>query len=53
LGDPGFQETEGVLAQWFARHAVMAAIIRPDHYIYGVAAEVASLIRQLKALKLD
>lgn len=53
LGDAGFRETEGVLAQWFARHAAIAAIVRPDHYVYGVASDAAALVRQLAALRLD
>jgi 3-(3-hydroxy-phenyl)propionate hydroxylase len=30
-------ELDGVLARWFARHGCHAAIVRPDHYVYGVA----------------
>jgi 3-(3-hydroxy-phenyl)propionate hydroxylase len=31
-------EDEGVAAAWFARHGCVAALIRPDHYVYGCAA---------------
>ncbi len=31
-------ETEGVAADWFQRHACVAALVRPDNYVYGVAA---------------
>jgi 3-(3-hydroxy-phenyl)propionate hydroxylase len=31
-------ETEGVLAGWFRRHECHAALVRPDHYVYGSAA---------------
>jgi 3-(3-hydroxy-phenyl)propionate hydroxylase len=31
-------ECDGVLAAWFTRHKCCAAIVRPDHYVYGVAA---------------
>ena len=47
---PGFavlarpEERDGILAAWFARHGVIAAIIRPDHYVYGVAEDSAALI---------
>lgn len=36
-------ENDGVLAAWFARRACSAAIVRPDHYVYGVAADQAAL----------
>ncbi|MEY3639928.1 MAG: hypothetical protein RIR68_3061, partial [Pseudomonadota bacterium] len=36
LGTIAFTEAEGVLQQWFEKHGVQAAIVRPDHYIYGV-----------------
>ncbi|MFO1274193.1 MAG: bifunctional 3-(3-hydroxy-phenyl)propionate/3-hydroxycinnamic acid hydroxylase [Rubrivivax sp.] len=36
-------ETEGVVAAWMARHGVHAAIVRPDHYTFGAAADGASL----------
>ena len=52
-GPRDWQETEGVLAQWFVRHAAIAAIVRPDHYVYGVASDAAALVRQLAALRLD
>ena len=31
------QEQDGVLRDWFARHKVAAALVRPDHYVFGVA----------------
>jgi 3-(3-hydroxy-phenyl)propionate hydroxylase len=34
-------EEEGVAAGWFARHGVQAALVRPDNYVYGVAADAA------------
>jgi 3-(3-hydroxy-phenyl)propionate hydroxylase len=30
-------ELDGVLARWFGRHGCCAAVVRPDHYVYGVA----------------
>jgi 3-(3-hydroxy-phenyl)propionate hydroxylase len=30
-------ELDGVLARWFDRHGCRAAVVRPDHYVYGVA----------------
>jgi 3-(3-hydroxy-phenyl)propionate hydroxylase len=50
LGTPGFTETEGVLARWFERHACRAALVRPDHYVYGVASDASQLSMQLASL---
>jgi 3-(3-hydroxy-phenyl)propionate hydroxylase len=36
-------EAEGVVAAWMARHGVNAAIVRPDHYTFGAAADAAAL----------
>ena len=46
-------ETEGVLAGWFQRHACAAAIVRPDHYVYAVAATAHALQAELAALALN
>lgn len=37
-------ERDGILAAWFTRHGVTAALIRPDHYVYGVDNDVAALL---------
>ncbi len=38
--DPAaLRERDGVLASWFDRHGCAAAIVRPDHYVYGVVTE--------------
>lgn len=37
------EETEGVLANWFDRHGVIAAIVRPDHYVFGTARNATKL----------
>jgi 3-(3-hydroxy-phenyl)propionate hydroxylase len=50
VGGSGLQEQDGILAAWFARHGCVAAIVRPDHYVYGAAkslVDVAPLLRQL------
>jgi 3-(3-hydroxy-phenyl)propionate hydroxylase len=52
LGTDSFQETEGVLAAWFQRQGVHAALVRPDHYVYGVAATPEALREQLTVLRL-
>ena len=39
-------EADGVLAAWFKRNQCAAALVRPDHYVYGVASTISE-IRQL------
>jgi len=34
-------EAEGVVARWMERHGCRAALVRPDHYVYGTAASSA------------
>jgi len=36
-------EAEGVVAAWMRRHACHAALLRPDHYVFGTAASAAGL----------
>ncbi len=43
-------ELDGVVAGWLARHGVRAAVVRPDHYVYGVAGDGASLFALVAAL---
>jgi 3-(3-hydroxy-phenyl)propionate hydroxylase len=33
----GLDESDGVLAAWFARHRCEAVLVRPDHYVFGTA----------------
>jgi 3-(3-hydroxy-phenyl)propionate hydroxylase len=42
-GPRALQERDGVAAAWFARHGVLAALVRPDHYVFGVAADAMQL----------
>ena len=42
-------EADGVVAAWMARHGVHAAIVRPDHYTYGSAADAACVHTLLAA----
>ncbi|HET6333717.1 MAG TPA: bifunctional 3-(3-hydroxy-phenyl)propionate/3-hydroxycinnamic acid hydroxylase [Polyangiales bacterium] len=49
-------ETEGVATAWFTRHRVHAALVRPDHYVFGAAADAAglsALIDAFRATRLD
>ena len=50
LGTPELAETEGVLQNWFERQGCSAALVRPDHYVYGVASDARQLATQLAAL---
>jgi len=46
-------ESDGVVAAWMARHGAHAAIVRPDHYVFGSAADsacVRSLVADWRAL---
>jgi len=43
LGSPPLVETEPVLSGWMDRLGVEAVIVRPDHYVYGVAGSVSEL----------
>jgi 3-(3-hydroxy-phenyl)propionate hydroxylase len=36
-------EEANVVADWFARQQCAAAIVRPDHYVFGVAGDATSL----------
>ena len=45
--------SEGVVAQWFDTHNCTAAVVRPDHYVYGVARDEATLDRMLKEVAKD
>jgi len=44
------EEVDGILAQWFEKNACGAALVRPDHYVYGVAASPGELDRRLEAM---
>ena len=42
-------EADDVVNQWFQRHQCEAALVRPDHYVYGIAtttADVAALLHE-------
>ncbi|HET9206077.1 MAG TPA: bifunctional 3-(3-hydroxy-phenyl)propionate/3-hydroxycinnamic acid hydroxylase [Burkholderiaceae bacterium] len=43
IGERGAPETQGVVAAWMRRHQCHAALLRPDHYVFGVAATPAEL----------
>jgi 3-(3-hydroxy-phenyl)propionate hydroxylase len=45
--------SQGVVAQWFDTHNCTAAVVRPDHYVYGVARDEGALDRMLKEVAKD
>ncbi|WP_206735080.1 bifunctional 3-(3-hydroxy-phenyl)propionate/3-hydroxycinnamic acid hydroxylase [Bosea sp. Tri-44] len=50
--DNAVTERDGVLARWFAAHGCRAAIVRPDHYVFGTAADdvaLGALLDELRA----
>jgi len=49
-GEGSLEEVDGILAQWFEKNECSAALVRPDHYVYGVAASAGELDRQLDAM---
>ncbi len=51
IGSHGCEDTDGITHNWFARHACSAAIVRPDHYVYGVASSPDQLASQLQSLQ--
>ncbi len=50
VGGRGFQEQDGVVARWFDRNACVAAVVRPDHYVYAVASSMDEVDPILKNL---
>lgn len=43
VGPQALAETEGVVAAWMHKHACHAALLRPGHYVFGVAPTAAEL----------
>ncbi len=48
LGGDGLAETEGVAAAWFRRHRCRAALVRPDHYVFGIAETAVQAVAQVE-----
>ena len=49
--EAGEVEQDGVLARWFDRHGCVGAIVRPDHYVFGVLPDNAALPALLSNLQ--
>jgi 3-(3-hydroxy-phenyl)propionate hydroxylase len=43
LSQPDSQEAQGVVQAWLDKRGCHAALVRPDHYVYGTAADSAQL----------
>jgi 3-(3-hydroxy-phenyl)propionate hydroxylase len=43
IGGDGMREREGVVAGWFDRNRCVAAVVRPDHYVFGTARDLRSI----------
>ncbi len=41
LGGTHSTDSDGLAAAWFERHDCRAAIVRPDHYVYGVLRDLS------------
>ena len=50
VGPSDLAERDGVLAGWFDRHGCVGAIVRPDHYVYGVLHGIGDAAPMLGAL---
>jgi 3-(3-hydroxy-phenyl)propionate hydroxylase len=48
--DLQLQECDDVISAWLVKFKVAYALIRPDHYVYGVGSDAGGLHRQLGAL---
>ncbi len=44
------REEDGVVARWFGRYDCAAAIVRPDHYVFGVSTDAQSTAAMLSEL---
>ncbi|WP_085940157.1 bifunctional 3-(3-hydroxy-phenyl)propionate/3-hydroxycinnamic acid hydroxylase [Azospirillum sp. B4] len=50
-GRDGLSEADGILTACFRTHDCAAALVRPDHYVYGVATGPQGLTAHLAALR--
>lgn len=49
LTDDDVEDTTGTFTNWFQEHNAMGVLLRPDHYVYGVAktsADMESLVQR-------
>jgi 3-(3-hydroxy-phenyl)propionate hydroxylase len=50
IGGQRLAERDGVVANWFDRHQCVAALVRPDHYVYAVLKSLDELRPVLRDL---
>jgi 3-(3-hydroxy-phenyl)propionate hydroxylase len=50
IGREDLQEQDGIVARWFEENECVGAVIRPDHYVYGVIRGPDEAISMLRAL---
>ncbi len=53
LGTPSWIEADAILSNWFKSMACEAALLRPDHYVFGVAttgSQLSDILDQLKSM---
>jgi 3-(3-hydroxy-phenyl)propionate hydroxylase len=43
IGGDGMRERDGIVAGWFDRNGCVAAVVRPDHYVFGTAQDLRSI----------
>ncbi|HEY2254830.1 MAG TPA: bifunctional 3-(3-hydroxy-phenyl)propionate/3-hydroxycinnamic acid hydroxylase [Variovorax sp.] len=48
LSAGAWQEHDGVVRAWMERHGCHAALVRPDHYVFGAAADAKELAELLR-----
>ena len=53
IGGKGMKERERVVAGWFKQRGCIAALVRPDHYVYGVADSLSKLESLLHEQKMS
>jgi len=46
-----YEESEGVARAWFEKNGCTSALVRPDHYVYGVARNATELETQKAAME--
>lgn len=51
IGGDGLQEQDGVAARWFDSHNAIAALVRPDCYVYGAFESLEELPSALNILR--
>ena len=44
----GLAEADGMLARWFEAQGCGAALVRPDHIVYGVATDISGAVQLLE-----